>query len=273
MKKELSKLVFADCLFMFFLALSSFFTNIFGSIFYGVAFVLPVCLLLIPSKKAEGEEDDYKINVIGSKRAIKLSAAFCFPTVLIIILFSFLTSLLIQLLGLGAEASAHEGNILYVVLVYALAPAIFEEMLFRYIPIRKLGAYSPKLAVIYSAILFSLVHANILQMPYALVGGLILAAIDVAADSVLPSMIIHFINNVLSLLWEREGESTLFVIIFFSSLLLLSAISVAYIIIKRKSVKAEFSKIFTDKSKFIFTYPFGVFLFVMIFMAIATCIR
>lgn len=273
MKKELSRLLFADCLFMFFLAFSSYFDNLLGSLFYAVAFVLPVCLLLIPSKKAEGEEDDYKIKVLGSRKAFKISLIFCFPTVFVIILFSFLTSLLIQLFGSGGQGGAYEGNIVYLILVYVAAPAIFEEMLFRYIPLRKLGAYSKKLAVLYSAILFSLIHANILQMPYAFVAGLIFAAIDVAADSVLPSIIIHFLNNILSIVWTAGNTNTLFLIIFISSVSVLAIASAVYIFLKRKSIKDDFSKIFSDKSKFIFTYPFVVFLSVILFVSIVTVIR
>ena len=164
-----------------------------------------------------------------------------------------------------------EGNPFFVILKYGLAPAIFEEMLFRYLPLRRLGSYSPRLAVFYSALFFSLVHASLLKIPYALLAGLIFAAIDIAAGSVLPSMIIHFINNLLSILWQREADNLPFVIVFLSVILLLGIVSVLCILPKRKSLKRDFSLILEDKSKFIFTYSFGIYLVAMIFVAFAEC--
>ncbi len=258
MKKTLSELVFADCIFVFLLSLSSVFSGAVSSVFYLCAFVLPVILLLCLHKELENK--DFRISPAPTKRGLLFSAVFLFPSVLIIMSLSFLGGLLLSLIGAESSVSALDGNFLYLLLVHALAPAIFEEMLFRFLPLRMLGGHSPRLAVIYSSVLFAFSHCNLVQLPYALFAGFLFAALDVAAGSIAPSVIIHFVNNVLSLLWMRGGEESTFYIIFASVLLALSLLSITFIIIKRKSLKEKFEPILTDKSKVIFTYPLGIYM-------------
>lgn len=267
MKRSLTEIIFADCLFIIFISLSSFFGAALGDILYALAFVIPVSALLILWKRRERE--DYKISVLAPLSSMKSAALFLFPIIFVILLISFAAASIMDVLGLGGASAGLEGNLLYIIILKAIAPAIFEEMLFRYLPIRALGAYSPRLTVIYSAVLFSLAHCNLAQIPYALFAGLTFAAIDIAAGSVLPSIFIHLANNVLSILWQRNNESTVFSVIFLSAMLLLTVISVALIYVKRKRLKEEFSCILSDKSKLIFTYSFGLYIIATIFATVS----
>ena len=270
MKRSLTEIIFADCLFIIFISLSSFFGDVVGDILYALAFVIPVSALLILWKRQERE--DYKITVLAPMSSLKTAALFLFPTIFVILLISFATGFIMDALELGGTSQTLDGNLLYVIILRAIAPAIFEEMLFRYLPIRALGTHSPRLAVIYSAVLFSLAHCNLVQIPYALFAGIMFAAIDIATGSVLPSMIIHLLNNVLSILWQRNNESTLFSVIFLSAMLLLTVVSTVLIYLKRKKLKEEFSHILKDKSKLIFTYSFGLYVIATLFAAISALV-
>ena len=267
MKKSLSELIFADCLFIIFLSLSGLFDGALKSVFYLLAYVFPVTVLLFLWKK--GEKEYYKISVTGSKRAFLTTLPFIFPCVLLILFTAFLTSLAMGAIGISGEPSSFEGNVIYLIVVSAFAPALFEEMLFRYLPLMALGKESPRLAVIYSAVLFALSHCNLFQIPYALLAGLLFAVIDMATESILPSIIIHFINNVLSIVWQRNSEKLEFAVIFLSAVLLFAAVSVFVIYTKREKLKPMFLPILQDKSKLIFTYSFGLYIIATIFAAVS----
>lgn len=83
-------------------------------------------------------------------------------------------------------------------LVTAIIPAFSEEFLFRGIILGKLRKYGDSFAVIVSALMFGLIHGNIVQFPFAFVCGLGFGLLVVKTNSLLPSMIAHFLNNLLS---------------------------------------------------------------------------
>ena len=241
MKKRLSELVFADCIFILFLSFSSVFSGALSSAFYAIAFVLPVFLLLLIWKRREVEI--YPVSIALDRRALKLTVPLVFPIIILIFLVSFLTSLAMSLVGIEGAGEVYGENLLYVITVSALAPAIFEDMLFRYLPIRALGAHSAKLCVIYSSVLFALSHCNLFQIPYALVAGVIFAYITVLTGSILPSMLLHFANNTVSVLWMRDPETAPYIILIV--LAVLTLLSAVYIVVRRgdylKSIRETFS--------------------------------
>lgn len=63
--------------------------------------------------------------------------------------------------------------------------------------------------------------------------------VDLMCASVWPSVIIHFLNNLLSVLWYFNASSEVFLIAMISSLALLCVISVAVIIKRRESYKEK----------------------------------
>lgn len=78
-------------------------------------------------------------------------------------------------------------------------PAFFEEFLFRGAILQSLRKYScDSFAIFFSAFLFGLVHGNIVQMPFAFLGGIFFAAVTVKTNSILPAMTVHFLNNFMS---------------------------------------------------------------------------
>ena len=71
-------------------------------------------------------------------------------------------------------------------------------------------------------------------MPYALLAGVIFIGIDLAANSIIPSVILHFLNNLLSLVWICYCEDTVARSVFLIALGLLAALSVSAVVVFRR---------------------------------------
>lgn len=86
-------------------------------------------------------------------------------------------------------------SLLINIVIFALLPAVFEEMVFRGYFLRVLRPYGGRFAVVVSALLFSLMHGNVLQIPFALIVGLALGWLAVRTGRIWPAMLLHFLNN------------------------------------------------------------------------------
>lgn len=83
------------------------------------------------------------------------------------------------------------------ILLLAVVPAIFEELIFRGVILngyKKLGILP---AMVVSSLLFALIHGSIQQFLFPFLFGLILSFVAIKTGSVIAPMIIHFINNAL----------------------------------------------------------------------------
>ena len=79
-----------------------------------------------------------------------------------------------------------------------LAGPIVEEFVYRGLVIKLLNPYGKGLAVFFSALIFGLMHGNLSQAASAFAGGLIYAAVASKYDSILPTIIMHIINNLIA---------------------------------------------------------------------------
>jgi membrane protease YdiL (CAAX protease family) len=96
--------------------------------------------------------------------------------------------------------------LLHALALFALVPAVCEEILFRGVLARALGRrMSIVTAAAISAAVFALYHLSIVQALPTLTLGFLLGLIAIRADSVLPAMIAHAINNALAIAMAR-GE-------------------------------------------------------------------
>ncbi len=84
--------------------------------------------------------------------------------------------------------------VLYVIST-AVVPALAEEFAFRGVVMGALRKYGDAFAIFASALLFGAMHGNTTQIVFAFVLGLIFAFTDCKANSIIPSVTIHFINN------------------------------------------------------------------------------
>ncbi|MBR1484019.1 MAG: CPBP family intramembrane metalloprotease [Ruminococcus sp.] len=86
-------------------------------------------------------------------------------------------------------------EIVLVVIAVSIVPAFAEEFAFRGLVMGSLKKYGRAFAVVASSVMFSAMHANTTQIVFVIFVGLIFGYVDMLTDSILPSVIIHFINN------------------------------------------------------------------------------
>jgi membrane protease YdiL (CAAX protease family) len=85
-------------------------------------------------------------------------------------------------------------NVLYFVIL-VVAPAILEEFCYRGVICGRLIKYNRTAAVLISSILFSLIHMNFDQIPFAFAAGLLMGYVYVRTGSIWSTVIIHAVNN------------------------------------------------------------------------------
>lgn len=141
-------------------------------------------------------------------------ASITIPSVFVALGASIVGSMLVSWLTVLLEAALHVtpimpdspipigigANIIYVVSL-TVAPAIFEEMLFRGVIMQSLRRFGDGFALAVSAILFGLVHGNLIQGPNAILLGLVIGYFVLRTGSLVPGMVIHFVNNALAVLF------------------------------------------------------------------------
>lgn len=109
----------------------------------------------------------------------------------------------LETLGLSMDYDSFDipdgisGGVLYVFTI-AVVPALVEEFAFRGVVLNHLRRYGNTFAILASSLLFGLMHGNLVQMPFAFAAGCIMAYIDIITGSMLPSIILHFLNNAVS---------------------------------------------------------------------------
>lgn len=85
-------------------------------------------------------------------------------------------------------------------------PPLVEEIMFRGVILQSLRRYGDGFAVMISAMMFGLYHGNFIQMVFAFICGLVMGFVVIRTNSLLPSILIHFINNSVSLVVEMVSR-------------------------------------------------------------------
>lgn len=241
MTEAVKIVTFINMIFVVFLILSGSVGGILGEIiYYCLAFALPVAIGIYASSKLKYKREQIAGVAEEPDRLLSLDAGtvrrllpFIAPSVAIVFAISLVTSLLLSLVGVSAPAVENK-DLLSMLVVHALTPAILEEAVFRYLPLKLLAPYSKRWCVFYSALCFALIHCNFSQIPYAFAAGVIFMLIDVAFDSVWPSVILHFVNNTASVVWMKYCDGTAASWIFVSVLIGFVLISMPFIFAKRR---------------------------------------
>lgn len=149
-----------------------------------------------------------------------------------------LTSLLLgNMSTIGIENSGGssdlETNILTFIVstfITSVTPAFAEEFLFRGVILGKLRKYGDGFALLISSLMFALMHCNIGQIPFAFIGGIVFGFATIKTNSMLPAILIHGFNNLISCfmgeigLIENEFLSMLLPNIIFAIMFLLGII-------------------------------------------------
>ena len=95
--------------------------------------------------------------------------------------------------------------------IMIISAPIVEEIIFRGIICRGLKKHFPFwIALVLSAVLFGLWHRNLGQVAYTLISGILYGYIFLRSGTILWSMLIHFVNNLLSILVFSTSDYCIF---------------------------------------------------------------
>ncbi len=99
-------------------------------------------------------------------------------------------------------ASSSWVDIVYVVIAFALLPALTEEFVFRGVLLAEYSDYGVGIAMMVSAVTFSMLHFNLEQFFIYLYCGIVVAYVVYVTGSLLSAVILHFLNNVYAIFFE-----------------------------------------------------------------------
>ena len=164
--------------------------------FYLIGF--PVFYLMI---KKLPEEEKRESRTLGVFEVIKI----CVISYSLVYIVNFLTNLLMMLIAVfkGSEVinplvNMLEGsNWIWSLIFAGILSPIIEEMMFRGVMLNKLRGYGDKIAIITTAVLFGLFHANFSQFFYAVVLGMIFAYVTLKTGTIKYSIILHIVVNIM----------------------------------------------------------------------------
>lgn len=131
-----------------------------------------------------------------------------------------------------------------VLVVVALLPAIFEEIMFRGILLGGLKNFGKVGAILLCGALFSLYHQNPAQTLYQFCCGVAFALIAVRSGSVLPTMLAHYFNNAFILALTKFGVESFMapvtvVVLLLSPICLIGSLVWLFAFDKKKEEKEE----------------------------------
>ena len=153
----------------------------------------------------------------NTKAAVSLTML-CVPLMIFSTLaINFVSTIIQGSLGITFTTGVEEPKILgaegifIAVLSTAVLPAVLEEFIIRGIVMQPLRRFGDKFAIVASALIFGIMHGNMVQIPYTVVAGLFLGYLAIATGSLWPSIILHFINNFYSVAlvaaYDNAGDS------------------------------------------------------------------
>jgi uncharacterized protein len=178
------------------------FQTAFGIVYSVVCVFLPffvVALLMDQKKRSEallfGKPYSTSLMLI----AVPAGFMFCMAG-------NYATNMLVTLMeSFGVTLSAPEtpvpssplGMIMFVIQI-AFIPALIEEFALRGVIMQPLRKYGDRFAILMSAIVFALMHGNMVQAPFAFIAGLTIGYFVIATGSIWTGVLIHFANNLFS---------------------------------------------------------------------------
>ncbi len=234
-------------------ALTGAFYSILSLLFKVVRFGVPVLVYT----KLTG----YKIGVKAVKPKGSTALEFVFAasfTVTAVNIVGTVTDKLLSFIGISniqSEIPRDAGALVTMFLGSVLLAAVTEELLFRGAVMDALDGFSDRSRIFLSALLFSLMHCNLFQIPYSFAAGAVISVFFVRTGSLLYAVAIHFTSNAVTyaftLIRAFASEKTAQTAsdIAFLAFLLVSVTGVAYFVIRHKKTETVEPK-FTLKQFF-----------------------
>lgn len=149
------------------------------------------------------------LNFSAPKKGLRI--AFLFIGMSFCAFSQFASSAVLEFFGMigvtpnGAAGGESPDSIFIFILAFistSLIPGMVEEFAFRGVLFGALKKYGEGFAILSTAILFGVLHGNIIQIPFAFSVGLVLGFIRAKTDSVWICIIVHAINNGVSVLYQ-----------------------------------------------------------------------
>lgn len=114
---------------------------------------------------------------------------------------------LMELLGYSPDASLplplnNIGWLFVNLFVLAIIPAICEELIHRGIILNGFRRFGNFNAVLLSALFFALAHGSAMQFFYQFILGIVLGYVLIKTGSIFASMIVHFLNNAIVIVYN-----------------------------------------------------------------------
>lgn len=161
------------------------------------ALLMPV--FIFSNLKCKGS-DDVMFPTFDAKTLKNgtICAIIAYPAMLTATFLMGTTSVESQLTSDAMATTVINRSLIENVIRMALLPAVIEEFVFRGC---LMGVYRKRntiCGIVVSSILFALMHCNLYQIPYAMVGGVIFAYVTFATDNVGTAMVAHFLVNLTS---------------------------------------------------------------------------
>lgn len=158
-----------------------------------------VAYLVLKKKKIAGI---LPMGTTYNKKAAMSLTMLCVPLMLFsTFVINYASTIIQNIFGITFTTGVEDPKILGIdgfliaTLSTAVLPAVLEEVIIRGIVMQPLRRFGDKFAIVASALIFGIMHGNMVQIPYTVVAGLFLGYLAVATGSLWPSIILHFINN------------------------------------------------------------------------------
>lgn len=210
----------------------------------GIIFLLPLFLLTkLNKQKAKSLFKEYSFNKISAKEVV-ISILIGLIVFILNIFFSVFINYILALIGYNQGTSVSSGgsasilSLILSLIMTAVLPAFCEEFLHRGVLLSSYKKLGFKNAILISSLLFGLLHMNIEQFLFATMVGLILGSVTLFSRSIVPAMIIHFMNNGINVYLGFAKANNMpsyqlynkFISIFFGGNLITSVLLVALLI-------------------------------------------
>ncbi|WP_195953787.1 CPBP family intramembrane glutamic endopeptidase [Clostridium saudiense] len=218
--------------------------------FYFIGF--PIFYVMV-RKLPDGEKKESKSLSVG-----KMILLF-FMSYAILYVVNFLTTILLMIIAAikGSEIMNPIANVvgtsnwIWSLIFAGILSPIVEEMLFRGIMLNKIRMYGDKVAIITTAIMFGLFHANFSQFFYAVGLGVIFAYVTLKTGTIKYSIILHIAINIVGsvIMPSIVGEGSNIALIGVAGLVLIAItiIGIVLLINNRKNIHLSEGEIKLEK--------------------------
>ena len=218
--------------------------------FYFIGF--PIFYVMV-RKLPDGEKKESKSLSVG-----KMILLF-FMSYAILYVVNFLTTILLMIIAAikGSEIMNPIANVvgtsnwIWSLIFAGILSPIVEEMLFRGIMLNKIRMYGDKVAIITTAIMFGLFHANFSQFFYAVGLGVIFAYVTLKTGTIKYSIILHIVINIVGsvIMPSIVGDGSNIALIGVAGLVLIAItiIGIVLLINNRKNIHLSEDEIKLEK--------------------------